>query len=328
MFMEDMKISVIVPVYNIKEYLKKCVDSIGEQTYKNLEIILVDDGSTDGSGAICDEYRETDSRVIVIHQQNSGVSAARNTGVQAATGAYITFVDSDDYLERDMYEKMLEAAVEKDLDVIACGYFYTNTPQELDCSELVELLSREKAISLCLADDPCSTMCGAVWNKLYKTSVLRQYLVFNSKYIIAEDMLVTVRCLKYAKTIGQLNWCGYHYVQRKDSIVNSFKAGKSSSVYAHQEIYEELKTEYPNLAEAVKIRNAEQSYHLLSEAITAERFFQQDIAVLQKDLKENRKYLKSSLHITGIRRIVACLLINVRSMPKLLWLVIRQVKRK
>lgn len=118
-----MKISVIVPVYNVESYLEQCLDSIVSQTFSNLEIILVNDGSTDKSGRICDEFAAKDSRITVIHQKNAGVSSARNSGIDVATGNYFTFVDSDDWLDAEMYRKMTEAAKSvKFADVIMCDF--------------------------------------------------------------------------------------------------------------------------------------------------------------------------------------------------------------
>ena len=114
-------ISIIVPVYNVEKYLKKCVDSIVNQTYKNLEIILVDDGATDNSGKICDELVELDNRIKVYHKKNGGLSDARNYGVERATGDYIGFVDSDDYIDAEMYEKLYEAIKKENVDVAECN---------------------------------------------------------------------------------------------------------------------------------------------------------------------------------------------------------------
>ena len=115
-------ISIIVPVYNVEKYLSKCIDSIINQTYKNIEIILIDDGSTDSSGAICDKYALVDSRIHVLHIENSGVSNARNVGLNHATGDYIGFVDSDDYIEPNMYELLLEELIADDVDVVQCNH--------------------------------------------------------------------------------------------------------------------------------------------------------------------------------------------------------------
>lgn len=325
--MEGKKISVIIPVYNIQDYLSKCVDSILNQTYKNIQVILVDDGSKDSSPQICDSYKEKDSRVVVIHKENGGVSSARNVGVERADGDYITFVDSDDYLEPDTYKKLLEAAETYSLDVTACGYFITDAPQELPEVEGVSVLERKEALSYCISDDAGSTMCGAVWNKLYRADKLKDCLVFNSEYIIAEDMVVTIRCLMGAERIGQVNWCGYHYVQRGDSIINSFKEKKSSSVFAHQEMYEELKNIYPDLAKDMKVRSLEQSYYLLLEAVRTEGFYKKDITVLKMDIKKNRGYLKMSQHITGKNRCLAFLMTSVPGAISLLRCVYKWMKK-
>lgn len=309
--MESKKISVIIPVYNIQDYLKKCVDSVLNQTYRNLQVVLVDDGSKDQSAEICDFYEKTDPRVMVIHKENGGVSSARNAGVEKADGDYITFVDSDDYLEPEMYERLLGAAEEYSLDVASCGYFHTEEPQKLPLTEGVQILNTEKAMEYCIADDFNSTMCGAVWNKLYRAEKLKQYLFFPLEYIIGEDMLVTIRCLMHAENIGQLNWCGYHYIQRENSAVNSFKKNKSSSVPAHREMYEELKKDYPKLAERVMVRSVEQSYCLIREAICSEKLYKDDIAVLREDLNKNGRYVRRSCLITGADRVMCRLYAKV-----------------
>lgn len=121
--MEKDKISVIVPVYNVENYLAKCLDSIVNQTYKNLEIIVIDDGSTDSSPSICDIYKEKDKRIKVIHKENGGISSARNIGLKHATGNFIAFVDSDDWIDLSMYEKLLSKQKEKDYDMVFCRYF-------------------------------------------------------------------------------------------------------------------------------------------------------------------------------------------------------------
>ena len=121
-------ISIIVPVYNVEQYLEKCVCSIINQTYKNLEIILVDDGATDSSGNMCDELAKSDNRIKVYHKENGGLSDARNYGVERATGEYIGFVDSDDYIDSEMYEKLYEAIKKEDVDVAECNFrfIYSN----------------------------------------------------------------------------------------------------------------------------------------------------------------------------------------------------------
>ena len=139
-------ISVIVPVYNVEEYLPKCIESIINQTYKNLEIILVDDGSTDNSGRICDEYAKKDDRIIVFHKENGGLSDARNCGIDAATGDWVQFVDSDDYIHQTMVEKMYSSCKRNQTKLAVCGRVDVNaeTGEEtiILCPQKEEVISR------------------------------------------------------------------------------------------------------------------------------------------------------------------------------------------
>ena len=123
---EEKLLSVIVPVYKVEPYLHRCIDSIRNQTYKNLQIILVDDGSPDNCGKICDEYAELDARIIVVHQKNGGASAARNKGLRYAVGDYVAFVDSDDWIASTMYETLVRMIERNDLDIARCGIIETD----------------------------------------------------------------------------------------------------------------------------------------------------------------------------------------------------------
>ena len=131
------RISVVVPVYNVEQYLEKCVNSIINQTYKNLEIILVDDGATDKSGKLCDELAKLDNRIMAYHKKNGGLSDARNYGVERATGDYIGFVDGDDYIDAEMYEKLYEAIKKENVDVAECNL-------KIIYSDRVELFTEKK----------------------------------------------------------------------------------------------------------------------------------------------------------------------------------------
>ena len=124
-------ISIIVPVYNVESYLRKCLDSILAQTYRDLEILVVDDGSTDGSGAICDEYAGKDDRIKVFHTENKGLSCARNLGLDSANGDWIGFVDSDDWIELDMYEVLLRKAEKTGADVVECGVYEEHSDETI-----------------------------------------------------------------------------------------------------------------------------------------------------------------------------------------------------
>lgn len=182
-------ISIIVPAYKVEKFLPKCIESLINQTYRDLEIILVNDGSPDNCGRICDEYAQQDSRIQVIHQPNMGVSAARNAGLYKAHGEYIGFCDPDDFCAADMYECMLRAMENHHADMVVCGYDYFNEEYQRDESRAYEvredeLMSREE-IYRKLADMPPTIRHGVV-TKLFRKSVMGN-LQFNTKLKSAED---------------------------------------------------------------------------------------------------------------------------------------------
>lgn len=169
------KISVIVPVYNVEKYIEECISSIMRQTFDNLEIILVDDGSTDNSGKICDELAKKDLRINVIHQSNQGLSAARNTGLKHAMGDYISFIDSDDYIHIDMLNKLYEAIINSDSDLAICNYKYVYMQdfvgKHVDYQSPMhnEILTREEAIGKLFEATPWFYITAT--NKLYKRKI-------------------------------------------------------------------------------------------------------------------------------------------------------------
>ena len=209
----DNGISIIVPVYNVEKYLKRCVESIINQTYKNLEIILIDDGSTDNSGKICDEYALMDNRVKVLHIKNGGVSNARNLGIENATGEYIAFVDSDDYLEKEMYAKMLNKAQKEDADLVFCKYRrfdeqgkYINVNDE---EGLIQLADR-KDIKCFFVKEADNIVWGTIWRSLYKKCIL-QNLRFDLDIYLNEDFIFILRAIMSARRIFFLNEYLYNY---------------------------------------------------------------------------------------------------------------------
>ena len=220
------KISVIVPVYKVEKYICRCVDSLLKQTYPDMEIILVDDGSPDKCGQLCDRYAEEYSHVRVIHKENGGLSSARNAGIAAATGAYIGFVDSDDSVEPEMYARLYEILVANGADISICNCTYvdeeTGTADEMmrQCSPLKdEVLDRVQALEkLNPAQDGYSFYVTA-WNKLYRRELFEECL-FREGWIHEDEFLVHhifSRCNRVATLADSL----YLYVQRKGSITNT-----------------------------------------------------------------------------------------------------------
>lgn len=224
---EEALISIIVPVYNVERYLDRCMESILRQTYRRLEIILVDDGSTDSSGAKCDDYADMDSRVRVVHKCNGGLSDARNAGLELVTGDYIGYVDSDDWIEPDMYARMYQACIEHDAQLAVCRYFCeysTKGSSDVDVlaeeSGRVESLSREALLKIYISGDDKYVIYNSVWSKLFRRDLVRGMEFPKGRN--SEDIMYTTRAFCRAERAVYLDQCFYHYVlDREGSIMNA-----------------------------------------------------------------------------------------------------------
>ncbi len=220
--MNSPLISILVPVYNVEKYVCECIDSIIAQTYKNLEIILVDDGSTDQSGAICDEYAQKDSRIKVIHQENKGLAAVRNVAVATATGEYVGFVDSDDFVALDMYEKMLNLSQNKNADIVMCNIAYTDEkgtliPNNKSAKNITsnEMSGKEFLTNLC---QNYNSIYVITVNKLYKRSLFDDIHYPDGK--THEDEAVIHRISHKCTRIVFTSDTFYFYRQQSQSIMN------------------------------------------------------------------------------------------------------------
>ena len=215
------EISIIVPVYNVEQYLENCIESILNQTFKDFELILVDDGSTDNSGKICDIYEKKDSRIKVIHKNNGGLSSARNTGLDIACGKYIGFVDSDDSIHPKMYEVLYNLIEKYKSDISCCNYKYTydisnQNHEELNLNEVIEM-SNIEAIEK-LYDKDLGVRLVVAWNKLY-----HKRLFDNIRYKVGrlhEDEFMAHRRLYNSKKITYVDNELYYYLQREGSIMS------------------------------------------------------------------------------------------------------------
>lgn len=216
----DGLISVIVPVYNIKEYLPRCVESVMAQTYRDLEIILVDDGSEDGSGEICDAYAKKDERVRVIHKKNGGLSDARNAGLEMVSGKYIGYVDGDDFIDADMYEKMLAALREQKAQVAVCEFRQLGeSGQSRVATGDVLGLSREEALEIFICGHRQYRIYPSVWSKLFLRDLVEgmRFAVGKS----SEDIMYTTEAFCRMDRCVYVDVPYYNYiVDRADSIMN------------------------------------------------------------------------------------------------------------
>lgn len=244
------RVSVIVPVYNCETYLKRCLDSVVAQSHRELEVILVDDGSTDASGTICDAYVAQDSRFQVIHQENQGVAAARNAGLDRATGAYIGWVDSDDYIEPQMFELMVACAETHQADIVICGRQERYPDQSFAMGwQQLELLDRDQALIALVEDDLVrSYFCDKLWRReLFDGIRIPPLKVY-------EDMAVMHQLFLQARRVACLPQILYHYEHRLDSLsVVPSLSSRLDFYQVVQERYRTLKEDFPQVVSPLEV---------------------------------------------------------------------------
>lgn len=215
------EVSIIVPVYNIANYLPRCVNSLLKQDIVNIEVLLVDDGSSDGSSQLCDDFAQKDGRIRVIHQKNSGVSSARNRGISEARGRYIGFADGDDWVAEDMFSALFNIAEEQAADVVICDCF-TACGKSLELDSLCgvpqnKLLKKESILPEWLLN-----MAGVAWRCFYRADLLKQGVCFPTSMKISEDRVFNISAMGRAESIYYLPKPLYYRFVRKGSAVNRY----------------------------------------------------------------------------------------------------------
>lgn len=243
------KVSIIVPIYNVEKYLSKCIESILYQTYKNIEIILVNDGSLDNSAQICDEYAKKDDRIIVIHKANGGVSSARNAGIDIATGKYIGFVDPDDYIENNMYELMVNKIEKYKADIAICGYDYINENYTIERYYHIqqdEILTQKQFMSMQFDMPP--TIRHVVWNKLFIAKTLKK-IRFPEGINSSEDVYVLAEYAKFIKKAVFIHKPLYKNLVRSGSATHGGLKIEdlAASFPIHEKMHREAVSLYPDL---------------------------------------------------------------------------------
>ena len=245
---ENPLISVIVPIYKVEDYLKRCIDSIINQTYKNLEVILVDDGSPDNCPQICDDYAKQDTRIKVIHKENGGLSDARNAGMQIATGEYISFIDSDDYVDVDMLNILLDVMVQNDCEIAQCGTVRFNDGEIAISNKVdykVKVYNNKEALKELIND---GHFVQTVWNKLYKAEVALKLPFRKGK--LNEDEFWTYIVFAESKKIAEVTADIYFYLQRSTSIMGeNYSIRRLDALEAKAERQEYLQEKFPELAD-------------------------------------------------------------------------------
>lgn len=252
--MNDL-ISVIIPVYNVEKYLERCIESVLTQSYKNLEIILVDDGSTDASGNMCDKYAENDKRIRVIHKENGGLSSARNAALDIMTGKYVTFVDSDDFVTEYYVENLYFGIKKTNADMSMSGFvnWYENDdiPKSEQAAEKnIETLTFTQCAKKVLYQDFLEVFAPA---KLYTSEIFA-----NLRYPMGrlyEDVPITWNSIKKCKTFAVVNKSDYIYLQRESGIQRmKFSERKFDLIKHWNDVYVEIKSDYPQLEKAIECR--------------------------------------------------------------------------
>lgn len=245
--MNQPLVSIILPVYNAQNHLARCVGSICAQTYRNIEIIILNDGSKDQSLPVCEEFRQKDPRILLVDKANSGVSDTRNLGLKLASGKYVEFVDSDDYLDPDFTERLVAAAEENEADFVIAPYKMVIPAGASKPEQVLDKIQDELGVmsvarppevreygflpagvydkdtfALRLMDKPASYFYGVLWNKLYRRDLFAAHDIrFTSEMRWAEDLVFNLRYIQYAERFVAIDKPGYYYVQNPQSICHT-----------------------------------------------------------------------------------------------------------
>ena len=306
----EPKISIIVPVYNVEQYLERCVESLISQTYKNIEIILVDDGSKDNSGKLCDELAKRDPRILAYHKENGGLSDARNYGIDKATSDYVGFVDSDDFVDEDMYEILLSNLLKYDAEISFCRLYDVyndkvikdNTPNE------PYLMTSEQAIKMVLEAKVFSVTAV---NKLYKKCLFDQIRFDKGK--IAEDAFIMVDLLSRCEKIAATEAKKYYYMHRENSITTQKFTPKFLNVIeAYEKNAKIVAEKYPNLKYQADTRICWAYFYVLDRLLKDEEYKDEKLEIeLIQSLKKNKRFILNNSLFNSKRKLsFVALLIN------------------
>ena len=296
------KISVIVPVYNVEQYLERCVDSIINQTYTNLEIILVNDGSTDNSGKLCDELAKKDERIRVIHKENGGLSDARNRGIDESESDLVGFIDSDDYIDSDMYEVLLKNLNDTDADLSMCALYdvYNNTPEVQVTNKETWKLSSEQAIKMVME---AKILSVTAVNKLYRKSLFIDLKFEVGK--IAEDAFIMIKLLDKCEKIVATNEKKYYYVHRENSITTQkFSTKFLNVIEAYEQNSNIISEKYPKLKDVAQTRMNWAYFYVLDRLLLDDNYNDKELEnKLISYLKNYRKDILNDPLFTKGRKI-------------------------
>lgn len=306
-------ISIIVPVYKVEQYLSRCIESVLCQTYPNFELILVEDGSPDGCGAICDDYAKKDPRVKVIHKKNEGVSIARKTGVASATGTYLMFLDSDDWYEENMVEVLYATVKEQDCDIAACNYFNNigdkQTTSATGDKAIVVYGPKEALRELHIRNKIFTFM----WNKIYKATLF-EGLNFAPGIIVGEDYQLNVQAIEKSSRIAYVDQAFYHYFFQTGSVCNAGYTEKHRRVLENfKAIADEVSLRYAEIAKDVRAFCILEELAMITAMCKNNNFDKEVIKIVKKDVKTHLLQYVRNGNVSIVHKVSAvCICISYR----------------
>ncbi len=307
--MTSPEISIIIPVYNSEKYLRACLDSVLDQTFTDFELILVDDGSPDRCGGICDEYADKDERVRVCHIENSGSSAARNYGIDRARGKYLGFIDSDDYIDKDMYRVLYDNLKKEDADLSMCGLYDVYGGEIINMVEkpIYRTMDAEETI-LTVMEAKLTSVTPV--NKLYKKELFK-----GIRYPVGEDsgedasiiVELLLRCKKTVMTTEQK----YYYIHREGSITTrDFKPSDKSVIRAYKKNYNLIKEHVPSLIPVARMRICWAYFFVLDKLLTSgnRREYREEEKELVDYLRDHMRFILQDKRFNRSRKIAMLML--------------------
>lgn len=296
-------VTILSPCYNVEEYLPQCIDSIINQTYNNLQIVLIDDGSNDSTWKIMQQYAQIDKRIEIYHQENRGVAFTRNKLLDKVKGDYVLFVDSDDWCELNMVEFLLDKAIKNNVEVSICSNIINNN---IDQDFQEKILNKEETIKAFLFH---KDLRGSLWNKLIKASLLND-LKFRNDISYGEDALFCWYLLQKIQKIYITTYQLYHYRMNESSISHSaFSPKKLSGHFVWEQICEETEKWYPQYTSIAQARHCIEDALLLRDAIRCNYANKNEIKILQHTIKRLR-YSLNSVNITSFTMKIYILLLS------------------
>ena len=286
--MEQKLVSVIVPIYNLENYLEKCIRSLLNQTYANLEVFLVNDGSKDSSGEICDKYSALDQRITVIHQQNGGAAAARNAALDVCKGEYIAFVDGDDYIDIHYVQTLVECMEKQGAQISICGWqdvYESTIVEERPLVGEVEIYNTEQALENLMYQRRFDT---AMWSKLYKRELFEgiRFPLGN----LYEDIAIIYKVFCNADVISYVDYKGYFYLLREQgTTLQTFKPKKMDLIDVVDDMVDYLLPKYPQIRGAVLCKYIRANFHIYLQIPTGGELYPAEKKRIEKNIKTYRK---------------------------------------